>query len=69
MLYACKGAGVLSLSPSIFLSLSLTGEEVCAGMLYACKAVHTLFTGQREREREGEKKRDVEYVQNSYFYF
>ncbi len=38
-----------------------------AGVLYACKGVHTIFIGQRKREREGE--RDVEYVQNFYFYF
>ncbi len=45
----------LSIRPSF--SLSLTGEEGCAGMLYACKGVHTLFTGQREREREGGRER------------
>ncbi len=28
------------------------------GVLYAYKGSHTLFTGQREREREGEKKRE-----------
>ncbi len=47
-----------------------------AGMLYACKCVHTLLTGQREREGERERKRardrererDVEYIQNCYFY-
>jgi hypothetical protein len=34
-----------SLSPFLFLSLSLTGE----------KGAHTLFTGQREKERERER--------------
>jgi hypothetical protein len=28
-----------------------------AGMLYACKGAHTLFTSQRERERGKEKER------------
>jgi len=33
-----------------------------AGMLYACKGAHTLFTGQRDRERkrESERKREGE---------
>jgi hypothetical protein len=35
-----------SFSLSLSLSLSLTGEEV----------VHTLFTSQRERKREGERE-------------
>ncbi len=36
-------------------------------MLYACKGAHTLFTGQRERKREGEKvkKREGERVRKS----
>ncbi len=29
-------------------------------MLYACKGVHTLFTGQRERKIERERKREGE---------
>ncbi len=29
-------------------------------MLYACKGVHTLFTGQREREKEIEREREKE---------
>jgi hypothetical protein len=32
----------------------------CAGVLYACKGVHTLFTGQREREKEIEREREKE---------
>ncbi len=48
-----------SLSPSF--SLSPVKKE-CAGVLYAFKCAHTLFTGQRERrererEREGERER------------
>jgi hypothetical protein len=33
-----------------------------AGMLnfYACKGAHTLFTGQREREKERLRKREIE---------
>jgi hypothetical protein len=36
------------------------GMQACGhvGVLYAYKGSHTLFTGQREREREGEKKRE-----------
>ncbi len=30
------------------------------GVLYACKGAHTLFTGQREREREGERGKERE---------
>jgi len=28
-------------------------DRLCAGLLYACKGAHTLFTGQREREKWG----------------
>jgi hypothetical protein len=43
VLFACKGAGVLSLSLPLSLSLS--------------PSLHTLFTSQRERERERERER------------
>ncbi len=73
MLYAWKGAGMLSLYPSLFLplalslplSLSLTGEEGVCGMLYACKGVHTLFTGQRKSEREKEREKERERERDS----
>ncbi len=41
---------VRACSLSLFLSL----------MLYACKGTHTLFTGQREKEREGDREREKE---------
>ncbi len=31
-------------------------------MLYACKGAHTLFTGQKEREKEGWRKKETEKV-------
>jgi hypothetical protein len=40
----------LSLPPSLFLTLSLTGEQ----------GAHTLFTDQREREREREREIESE---------
>jgi hypothetical protein len=45
----------------------------CTAYLYGAQP-HTLFTGQRERKREGERvrkmgERDEEYVVNYYFYF
>ncbi len=54
----------LSLSPPLSFSLSLTDEE----------GAHTLFTGQRERERERKREGEREkeggrIVQNCYFYF
>ncbi len=30
----------------------LAGGILCAGVRYACKGAHSLFTGQRERKRE-----------------
>jgi hypothetical protein len=29
-----------------------------AGVLYACKGAHTLFTSQKEREKEGWRKKE-----------
>ncbi len=49
MLYASKGVGMLSLPV----------KRVCAGMLYAFKGAHTLFTGQRGRERKREGEREI----------
>ncbi len=31
-----------------------------AGMLYACKGAHILFTGQRERDKDWERERERE---------
>jgi hypothetical protein len=63
MLYACKGAGVVSLS-SLPLSLpfslslfSLTGEEVVCGRALCLQGcAHPLHQSERERERERERK-------------
>jgi hypothetical protein len=35
-------------------------NALSAGVLYACKGEHTLFTSQRERERKIERKREGE---------
>ncbi len=36
-------------------------SDVCGvGMLYACKGAHTLFTSQREREKDREREREEE---------
>ncbi len=63
VLYACNGAGVLSLS----LSLSLTGKEGVCG-----RALWRKREGERETERERGRERgregDVEYVQNYLFF-
>jgi len=40
--------------------ISWTNFSYCAPWLNACKGVHTLFTGQREREREDERERGRE---------
>jgi hypothetical protein len=80
VLYACKGAGVLSLSvhlSSLSLYLSLTGKEgMCGHALCLQGCAHSLHWSERERERERERdkegggeERDEEYVQNFYFYF
>ena len=34
--------------------------DYSAGMLYACKGAHNLFTGQREIEKEREKEEERE---------
>jgi hypothetical protein len=52
---------VCSLSPSLSLSLSLSlwpVKRVYTGIFYTCKCAHTLFTYQRESEREIEGGRE-----------
>jgi hypothetical protein len=47
-----------SFSPSVSLSLCKPVWRVFAGVLYACKGAHSLFTGQRERKRKRERERE-----------
>jgi hypothetical protein len=42
----------------LHLCVCVREREIELGMLRACKGAHTLFTGQRERDKEGELERE-----------
>ncbi len=56
-----QGCGRALSPPSLSFSL-WPAKRVCVNVLYACKGMHTLFTGQMKRERKKEGGRKWEWT-------